>query len=50
MDVDGSISSNYSVFSTPTTYFVNPDGVITDILPGLMSEQWLDANMASIEG
>lgn len=50
LDRDGSISTNYSVYSTPTTYFVNREGVITDILPGLMSEQWIDRNMASIEG
>jgi peroxiredoxin len=50
LDSDGNISSSYKVFSTPTTYFVDPDGVIIDILPGLMSEQWLDRNMASIEG
>jgi len=50
LDSDGSISRNYNVFSTPTTYFVNPDGVITSILPGVMSEQWIDVNMASIEG
>jgi thiol:disulfide interchange protein len=50
MDTDGSISKNYSVFSTPTTYFVNPDGVITSILPGLMTQQWIAANLEAIEG
>ena len=39
-----------SVYTTPTTYFVNPEGVITDILPGLVTEQWVEANMALIEG
>ncbi len=50
MDTDGKISRSYNVLSTPTTYFVDPTGVITNILPGVVSERWIDANMASLEG
>ena len=50
MDSDGSISQNYSIYTTPTTYFVNPDGVITSILPGLMTQQWITANLDAVEG
>lgn len=50
MDTDGRISSSYNVLSTPTTYFIDQDGVIINILPGVLTEQWVDANMATIEG
>lgn len=50
LDTDGSISRRYDIDSTPTTYFVNPEGLITDILPGLGTEQWVEANMALVEG
>ena len=50
MDTDGRISRQYSVFSTPTTYFINPDGVITSILPGLMTQQWIAANLEASKG
>ncbi len=49
-DEDGSLSRNYNVFSTPTTYFINPEGIVTDVLPGVMSQQWIDRNMAALEG
>ncbi len=50
LDTAGDASRSYNVYSTPTTYFVNPDGVITDILPGVMRQQWLDQKMASLSG
>lgn len=50
LDTDGNVSQHYNIYTTPTTYFINPEGVITDILPGIISEQWVDANMASLEG
>ncbi|HID52209.1 MAG TPA: TlpA family protein disulfide reductase [Anaerolineae bacterium] len=49
-DEDGSLSRNYNVFSTPTTYFINPDGIVADVLPGVMSQQWIDRNMAALKG
>ena len=50
LDTNGDASRSYSVYTTPTTYFVNPDGVITDILPGLMSQQWIDRQMSALQG
>jgi peroxiredoxin len=50
MDTDGNISQNYSIYTTPTTYFVNPDGVIINILPGMMTQQWITANLEAVEG
>lgn len=49
-DEDGRLSRNYNVFSTPTTYFINPEGVVVDVLPGVMSQQWIDRHMAALEG
>jgi len=50
MDTDGRISQNYNIYTTPTTYFVDPDGVITSVLPGLMTQQWVAANLEAVEG
>ena len=50
MDSDGTISQNYNIYTTPTTYFINPDGLITDVLPGILTEQWIATNMAILEG
>ena len=50
LDTDGAISRNYNVYTTPTTYFVKPDGLIASILPGVVSRQWLDGQMKAIQG
>ena len=50
MDSTGNISRDYNVYTTPTTYFVNPDGVIAGILPGVVNQQWIDAQMKAIQG
>ena len=50
LDTDGAISRNYNIFTTPTTYFVNPNGVIASILPGVVSRQWIDGQMQAIRG
>lgn len=48
MDRDGQISREYRVVSTPTTYFIGLDGVITDVLPGVVGEWWLEQNIAAV--
>jgi peroxiredoxin len=50
LDIDGAISRNYDIYTTPTTYFVKPDGVIASILPGVVSQQWIDGQMKAIQG
>jgi peroxiredoxin len=50
LDTNGTTSLDYNVYTTPTTYFVNSDGVISAILPGIMSQQWIDQNMAAMQG
>ncbi len=50
LDTTGDASRSYNVYTTPTTYFVNPDGIITDILPGVMSQRWIDQKMAGLSG
>ena len=50
LDIDGSVSRSYNIYTTPTTYFINPDGVITDILPGLVTEQWIAAIWLQLRG
>lgn len=50
LDESGDASRSYNVYTTPTTYFVNPDGVITDILPGFMNQQWIDRQMSALQG
>ncbi|RME00954.1 MAG: TlpA family protein disulfide reductase [Bacteroidetes bacterium] len=48
LDTTGDASRSYNVYTTPTTYFINPDGVITDMLPGVMRQQWIDQQMAGL--
>jgi len=49
MDRDGQISRDYRVVATPTTYFIGPDGVVIDVLPGVVREGWLEQNITAVE-
>ncbi|MFT5194623.1 MAG: thiol-disulfide isomerase/thioredoxin [Cellvibrionaceae bacterium] len=42
LDVDGSVYDDYQVFGLPTTWFVNPDGVLTGVAPGGITEAFLE--------
>ncbi len=42
MDRDGSASLDFEVTSTPTTFFIGPDGTITDTKAGMVSRDWLE--------
>ena len=42
MDRDGSASLDFEVTSTPTTFFIGPDGTITDTKAGMVSQDWLE--------
>ena len=50
LDADGAASRDYEIFTTPTTFFVDPDGVIADIRPGVVSRQWVDGQMSAVQG
>ena len=45
MDRTGQISITYGVTTTPTTYFIAPDGTIADSIAGVVSQSWLERNL-----
>jgi len=45
MDRTGQVSNIYQIASTPTTYFIAPDGTIVDTLAGVVSQRWLEENI-----
>ena len=45
MDRTGEIATTYEISSTPTTYFIAPDGSITDSRAGVVSQRWLEENL-----
>ncbi len=50
MDRSGEISASYEITSTPTTYFIAPDGTIADSTAGVVSRQWLESNIVDHVG
>jgi len=45
MDPAGELGFNYRVRSTPTTFFLDPNGVVQDIWIGAVSYSWLEKNV-----
>lgn len=45
MDFTGDVSVEYGVATTPTTYFISPDGTIVDTLAGVVRASWLEDNI-----
>lgn len=45
LDRTGQVSVAYEVVSTPTTYFIAPDGQVVDTLVGVVSADWLESNI-----
>ena len=45
MDRSGQMVTTYEISSTPTTYFIAPDGTISDRLAGVVSQGWLEGNL-----
>jgi peroxiredoxin len=45
MDPDGKIGRLYELRGTPTTFFINPDGVIQDFQPGFVTLDWIEQNL-----
>ena len=50
MDRDGRASLDFEVKTTPTTYFIDPDGVIVDMQAGMTSREWLEHNIRESTG
>jgi len=45
MDRQATVFNRYGVLSTPTTYFISPDGLIVDRTVGVVSQGWLERNI-----
>jgi len=46
LDRDGSVSLDYGVSTTPTTFFISPGGEIVDVLAGTVDRDWLERKIA----
>lgn len=42
MDRTGAVSAAYEVSTTPTTFFIAPDGTIADSTAGVVTTAWLE--------
>ncbi len=48
-DIDGSVQRQYAIISLPTTFFINPDGIITEVvIGGPMTEAGLRARIEEL--
>lgn len=45
LDRTGQTSATYQIATTPTTYFIAPDGSIADTLAGVVDRDWLEGNI-----
>ena len=45
LDRDASVSIEFGVMSTPTTFFISPDGEIVATLAGTVNRGWLETNL-----
>lgn len=50
MDRSGATSIDYGVATTPTTYFVSPDGEIVDSTAGVVSQRSHESNLTTYLG
>ena len=48
LDVSGTVGQDYRLYTTPTTYFITPEGVIQEMVPGLVTEFWVDQQMSTL--
>lgn len=44
MDPNGQIGRLYQLRGTPTTFFIDSNGVVQDFQPGFISLEWIDTN------
>lgn len=47
LDESGAIGRTYGLRGTPTTYFINAEGVIEDVQVGFISQEWIDTKLAT---
>lgn len=45
MDRSASASTAYAISTTPTTYFIAPDGSVVDSRAGVVSRDWLERHI-----
>ena len=43
---DGEVARAYQVFGLPTSFFVGPDGIITDVHTGMLTESKIEEYLA----
>ena len=48
LDENGAVGRTYGLRGTPTTYFINADGVIEDLQIGYITLDWIDAKIKAI--
>ncbi|WP_424767799.1 redoxin domain-containing protein [Paenibacillus sp. sgz302251] len=48
MDLDGSVKQTYEVTAYPTTYFIDPRGIIQEIYPGVMNDDMIKQTIKRI--
>jgi cytochrome c-type biogenesis protein len=46
LDDGGAISDQYGVFTYPTTYFINAEGVVTAVHRGSLTEKYIEDYLA----
>lgn len=47
LDENGAVGRLYGLRGTPTTYFINADGVIEDLQLGYVTIDWINAKLDS---
>ena len=47
MDATGEIGRLYQLRGTPTTFFINADGIVQNIQPGFIYLSWIESNLDS---
>lgn len=50
LDHDGAVSERYQIFSIPTTFFVNTDGIIEHRVNGIISRAELELQLKNLVG
>ena len=49
LDPDSATGELYNLLNTPTTYFVGPEGIIRDMVLGVVYRPWIETNLATLK-